>query len=140
MDTSMLTIPLTFFFYIVLTPRIKFALNEFKASSNLRPVCTENNWTPLRMWVNGSAARNNADITVAETKAELQPNIELRGVDPEGPVPVEEHGAVGVNDIQSPFSLDVLQQLKLTINSLRESQAFGVDIYMDALDFFERLT
>ena len=129
-----------FLLHYVFTPRINFALNEFKAASNLRPVRTENNWTPVRMWVNGSAARYNADITMAETEAELQPNIDLYGVDPEGPVPLEEHGAVEVNDIQSPFSSDVLQQLKSTINPLRESQAFGVDIYMDALHFFERLT
>lgn len=59
--------------------------------------------------------------------SEVLPNINLYGVDPEGPVPLEEHETVEVNDIQNPFSADVFQQLKLVINPLRESQTFGID-------------
>lgn len=62
------------------------------------------------------AAHNGADVAVVEMDSEVLPNINLYGVDPEGPVPLEEHGTVEVNDIQNPFSADVFQQLKLVIN------------------------
>ncbi|KAK3721644.1 hypothetical protein QZH41_003667 [Actinostola sp. cb2023] len=31
------------------------------------------------------------------------------------------------------------EELKSAINPLRESQTFGIDIYVDAIDFLERL-
>ncbi|KAK3741190.1 hypothetical protein QZH41_012634 [Actinostola sp. cb2023] len=65
-----------FVLHYVFTPRINYALTEFKLASNLRPVRTEHNWTP---------------------------------------------------------------ELKSAINPLRESQTFGIDIYVDAIDFLERL-
>lgn len=36
---------------------------------------TEHNWTPMRMWTNGMAANNEADITMVEMDAEVLPNI-----------------------------------------------------------------
>lgn len=128
-----------FVLHYVFTPRINYALTEFKLASNLRPVRTEHNWTPMRMWINGMAAHNEADITMVEMDAEVLPNIDLYGIDPEGPVPLEDHGTVEVNDIQNPFSPYVFQELRSAINPLKESQTFGIDIYADAIDFLERL-
>lgn len=53
-----------FVLHYVFTPRINYALTEFKLASNLRPVRTEHNWTPVRMWTNGMAAHNGADVAV----------------------------------------------------------------------------
>ena len=55
------------------SPRINYALTEFKLASNLRPVRTEHNWTPVRMWTNGMAAHNGAEITMVEMNAEVLP-------------------------------------------------------------------
>ena len=113
------------------TPRINYALTEFKLASNLRPVRTEYNWTPVRMWTNGMAAHNGADITIVDMNAEVLPNIDLYGIDPEGPVPLEDHS--------EPIFSICFQELRSSINPLKESQTFGTDIYADAIDFLERL-
>ena len=55
-----------FVLHYIFTPRINLALSEFKLASNLKPVRTEHNWTPVRMWTNGMAAHNGADITMVE--------------------------------------------------------------------------
>lgn len=127
-----------FVLHHVFTPRINYALTEFKLASNLRPVRTEHNWTPVRMWTNGMVAHNEADITMVEMDAEVLPNIDLYRIDLEGPVPLEDHGTVEVNDIQNPFSPFVFQELRSAINPLNESQTFGIDIYADAIDVLQR--
>ena len=124
--------------HYVFTPRINYALTEFKLASNLRPVRTEHNWTPMRMWTNGVAAHNEADISMVEMDEEVLPNIDLYGIDAEGPFPLEDHGTVEGNDIPSPFSPYVFQELRSAFNPLKESQTFGIDIYADAIDFLER--
>ena len=86
------------------------------------------------MWTNGMAAHNGADVTMVEMDSEILPNINLYGVDPEGPVPLEDHGTVQVHDIQNPFSLQIFQELQSAINPMRESQTYGIDIYTDAID------
>ena len=40
-----------FVLHYVFTPRINYALTEFKFGSNLRPVRAEHNWIPVRMWI-----------------------------------------------------------------------------------------
>ena len=127
-----------FVLHYIFTPRINHALSEFKLASNLRPVRTEfklasnlrpvrteHNWTPVRMWTNGMAAHNGADVTMVEMDSEILPNINLYGVNPEGPVPLEDHGTVQVDDIQNPFSLQIFQKLQSAINPMRESQTFS---------------
>ena len=93
----------------------------------------------MRMWTNVVATHNGADITMVEMYAEVLPNIDLYGIDPEGPVPLENHGKVEVNDVQNSFSPYVFQELRSAINPLKESQKFGIDIYADAIHFLERL-
>ena len=42
-----------FVLHFIFAPRINLALSEFCSASNLRPVRTEHNWSPNRLWVNG---------------------------------------------------------------------------------------
>ena len=43
-----------FVLHFIFVPRINFALSEFS-----RPVRTEHNWSPNRLWVNGMINRHN---------------------------------------------------------------------------------
>ena len=88
-----------FLLHYVFLPRINFALDEFCSASNLRPVRTEHNWSPNRMWANGMINRHYTDPTSNEPTLS---NMEYYGNDPEGPTPLEEHGSVVVDDIFNP--------------------------------------
>ena len=63
-------------------------------------------------------AHNEADIIMVEIDAEVLPSIDLYGIDPEGPVPLEDHGTVEVNDIQNPFSPYVFSGAQIRNQSL----------------------
>lgn len=123
-----------FVLHCVFTPRINYAFTEFKLASNLRPVRTEHNWTPVRLWTNSMATHNGADIAMVEMNAEVLPNIDLYGINPEGPLPLEDHRTVDVNDIQNLFSPYVFQELRSAIDPLKESQTIGIDTYRDAIE------
>ena len=82
------------------------------------------------------ATHNGADITMLEMDAEVLPNIDLYGIDPEGPVPPEDHGKVEVNDVQNPFSPYFSQELRSAINPLKESQTFGIEFMQMLLTFW----
>ena len=128
-----------FVLHHVFLPRINVALTEFQGASNLRPVRTENNWTPERMWANGRAACNSRDAVAAEAEQELAPNVHLYGIDLEGPNPLEDHGSVELNEVQNPLPPALHQQLITAIDPLRESQHFGIDIYLHDLEVFNTL-
>ena len=55
-----------FLLHYIFVPRINFALKEFCSASNLRPVRTENNWSPNRMWANGMINLHYADPALNE--------------------------------------------------------------------------
>ena len=115
-----------FLLHYVFLPRINFALDEFCSASNLRPVRTEHNWSPNRMWANGMINRHYTGPTSNEPTPS---NMEYYGNDPEGPTPLEEHGSVVVDDIFNPLDENVFEEFGHLVNPLAESESFGIDIY-----------
>lgn len=121
-----------FLLHYIFLPRINFALDEFCSASNLRPVRTEHNWSPNRIWANGMINRHYADPISNEPGLS---SMEYYGNDPEGPTPLEEHGSVVVNDILNPLDEDVFEEfVQQLLNPLAESDSFGIDIYIRALE------
>ena len=109
-----------FVLHYIFLPRTNFALDEFCSASNMRPVQTEHNWTPNRMWANGMINRHYADPTSNEPTPS---HMDYYGSDPEGPTPLEEHGSVVVNDIFNPLDENVCEEFRHLVNPLDESDA-----------------
>ena len=121
-----------FLLHQVFLPRINVALDEFTRASNLRPVQTERNWSPERLWVNGMLNRQMQNEAITQ-------DIEWYGTDPEGPSPLEEHGSVEVEDIENPFPEELFEEFRQLINPVAESSSFGIDIYLSALETYSEL-
>lgn len=66
-----------FVLHYVYLPRINHALQEFAAAFNNRPMRTENNWSPEKIWTNGMI---NEAVRQLSARDEIE-NIELYGVD-----------------------------------------------------------
>ena len=81
-----------FVLHDIFKPRINHALQDFAAAFNHRPIRTEKNSSPNKIWSNGMIIPINEgqtalrDATVGE---EVPENIELYGVDWDRPLPVE---------------------------------------------------
>lgn len=61
-------------------------------------------------------------------------DLEYYGNDPEGLASLEEHGSVEVNDIVSPLDEDQFAEFSQFVNSQNESESFGIDIFIRALE------
>ena len=122
-----------FLLHQVFLPRINVALDEFTRASNLRPVRTERNWSPERLWVNGMLHRQ------MQTDAITQDMMEWYGTDPERLSPLEEHGSVEVEDIENPFPEELFEEFRQLINPVAESSSFGIEIYLSNLEAYSEL-
>lgn len=125
-----------FLLHFVYLPRINYALQEFAGAFNLHPLRTENNWSPNKIWSSGIINPRNQDQTALRDPADedvAPDNIELYGIDHDGPVPIEESSEVEVLPPSCPLTSDSLELLQQNIDPLRESDYFGIDIYLEAL-------
>ena len=95
-----------FVLHYVYLPRINHALQEFAAAFNNRPMRTENNWSPEKIWTNGMI---NEAVRQLSASDEIE-NIELYGVDWSGPVPPN-----------CPFPVEYLYPLQDHVNPLQHS-------------------
>ena len=120
-----------FVLHFIFAPRINLALSEFCSASNLRPVRTEHNWSPNRLWVNGMINRHYVDPALNEPTPS---DLEYYGNDPEGPASLEEHGSVEVSDIVRPLDEDEFAEFAQFVNPQTESESYGIDIFIRALE------
>lgn len=67
-------------------------------------------------------------------------NIELHGVDFEGPISPEESSQVEVMPPHCTLLPDLLLLLQQNVDPLRESEAFGIDLYLEALTLATSMT
>ena len=73
-----------FVWHYIFKACINYALKDFAAAFNNRPIRTENNWSPNKIWINGMIKPINEGQTVLRDAAigEAVPeNIDLYGVD-----------------------------------------------------------
>ena len=118
----------------VFLKRINFALSEWMVSFNDHPVQTEQNWSPNQMWLTGMM---NSSNPLASGRLDDNPEeITFYGEDPEGRAPFQESD----NNVEvSPAQLPNVSNGELTaylcnsIDPLKESSSFGIDIYAETL-------
>lgn len=124
-----------FILHYVYLPRINDALQEFAAAFNNRPMRTENNWSPEKIWTNGminEAVRQLSASDVIE-------NIELYGVDWNGPLPVEDQNIVEVDPPNCPFPAEYFYQLQYHVNPMQQSNNYGIELFTQAKAFINGL-
>lgn len=62
----------------------------------------------------------------------------MYGIDIDGPVPDVEENSVWVPPTPTPLNADSLTTLQTLIDPLRESDSFGIDIFLQVKEFLER--
>lgn len=57
------------------------------------------------------------------------------GIDWDGPIPVAEETMVCVDPPDSPLSKHDIRCLSMTINPLEQSNSYGMDLYVETLEY-----
>ena len=64
----------------------------------------------------------------------------MYGVDPEGPEPDDEDGAIIVPRLNFQLRPEDYQQLTVTINPMTHSDNYGIDLYEQVIQFINSLS
>ena len=129
-----------FVLHYVFLPRINFALQEFAGAFNLRPMRTERNWSPDKIWSNGMINPNNDMQTAVRDPFvdDVEPNnIELFGIDHDGPTSCEEASDVVVVPPTCSASQERLIALQQSVDPLQTSDTYGIDLYLEGISVIE---
>ena len=122
--------------HYVFQERINFALSQFVDGWNHHPMRTANNKSPYMQWIEGVIRFRDSDYTAIE--GILTPrDIQLYGIDPDGPVANEEDYQVVVPEINPRLPEDDMQRLRTQFpDPLFDDGQFGITLYLDILNYF----
>ena len=103
-----------FCLHYIFCPRINHQLSLFVEAWNHHRLCTEGNWTPQQIWVNGMISKDNTEnTTVRDVFEEDRQVANLYGEDPQGPRPPNESdfSSVEVPDTILPMNGSQLEAI-----------------------------
>ena len=126
-----------FALHYVYAPRINKSLSEFIEGWNHHPMRTAGNMSPSMQWIEGVVRLRDSDYTGINgiiSGYEQQ----LCGVDPDGPVPLEEDYAVVVPEIDLDIPEDRLQELYGNFpDPNTNDEDFGTRTYLSVINAIE---
>ena len=130
--------------HFIFKPRINRALTLFADSWNHHPLRTARNRSPIRIWQNGMLDIRNRNLNTVQgfvrNYDEPIDDLEWYGYDPNAPLAQmpEELNQVVVEDLLNGY-IHLENYLDQRINPLQESPSFGIDLYLQALDYCSQL-
>ena len=121
--------------HYVYVPRINLSLQTFCDSWNQHPLTSSNSMTPQQLWMRGMLQNMHSGYTAVEdcflsshTLPTLSNLGHISGLSTE---------TVDVQPTSITLSTNELQNLRSTIQPLRRSSCWGVDIYLETILFVE---
>lgn len=129
-----------FALHYVFLPRINRNLTAFQEAHTRAPISTEGNSSPEQLWVSGMLRMANSHHTIGQEFRDPQVIDDDYGIDVDGPVPLEDRDEyVDVPPTVINLGQNFQQQLQVTIDPLRDSDCYGVDIYLEVLFLLENV-
>ncbi|KAL0152614.1 hypothetical protein M9458_052337 [Cirrhinus mrigala] len=115
--------------HYVFLPRIQASLDAFRDAWDNHSMRTESNLTPNQLWETGQYQNPISN-----------PEVQYSAVEQGSGDAEDTHLGVNVPEIQRPqLTGEQTEQLLSQIDPLRESDSFGVDIYLQTLTYVETL-
>lgn len=123
-----------FTLHFVYVPRINQTMQLFAQGHNRAPISTERGKSPLQLWISGAVSASNRGID------EFWSQGDYYGVDWDGPAPdvsLDDETPVEVPNTTNPLEPAQYSSLTNLINPLRNSDEYGVDIYLEVPTFLQ---
>lgn len=129
-----------FSLHYVYVPRINQSLSDFVETWNRHPLTSAVCQSPLQLWVRGMLQNINSGFTATEeffSANDFDPSIfNDWGIH----FPSVESEVVEVQALSFAISEEDMEELLSEIEPLRESNSWGVDIYLETISFVESLS
>lgn len=120
--------------HYIFLPRINLSLKHFKEGWNSHSVRTEHNHSPHQLFVSGVLRLHRQGLVAIDFLENVDDSY---GISEEGLLPNDAAVEVPRNTFQ--LREDHFQELARTINPLSDSSNYGIDLYLECLDFFRMI-
>ncbi len=120
----------------VFKPRINQALNHFKEGWNSHPVRTAHNRSPHQLFVSGALHLRQSGLVALDFFEGVDESF---GLTEEGLSTDDDTSSVLIPDNTFNLEDDHFQELRRSIDPLHESSNYGIDLYVQTLDYFRFL-
>ncbi|XP_072559959.1 uncharacterized protein [Paramormyrops kingsleyae] len=122
--------------HCVMIPRLNQHLQMFTRGWNSHPLSTQQMRTPDQLWIQGQLQNYSEDHISSESWHSNMSDFTDYGIDWDGPVPHHDlDRAVEVPEPPLSYLHTFEQTLRQHTDPLQSSTCFGLDIYLDALQF-----
>ncbi|XP_066301033.1 uncharacterized protein [Branchiostoma lanceolatum] len=120
--------------HYVMVPRIHGQLQEFVRAWDHHRISSSGNMSPNQLWVRALLEAGNQGVDdVVQGTSNDQADLNMYGVDWNGPTPLQEEEGIVVPQITPPLSVEQVASLMNEIDPLAESGCFGADLYVNAV-------
>ena len=118
-------------------PRINQALSKFQDGWNRHGIRTEHNMTPYQLFTYGALQLQHTGLVALDF---FETTSEEYGIDDSDPILAESSIDEGVSIPQVNIHLETeqLEQLQDEVNPLQQSDNYGIDIYLKAIEVLNR--
>ena len=123
-----------FALHYVFLPRKYRAIVEFRDSWNNHSIRTAYNKSPSQLFTAGLLLLQHSQLTALDFFDSVD---DTYGIDEDGPESSNTDGTVVVPQVNFQISQTDLRQLVVTVDPLAESPNHGIDLYEQALHFFQ---
>ena len=121
-----------FCLHLVYLDIINTSLENFIGQWNNHPVTTENNFSPVQLWIQGMTSAQNANRTAVQDVLLGCTGYNDYGIDEDGPVPIPHNQPNVVEVPPSPINLndEHLEIVKNVINSYKTFDENGIAAFV----------
>ena len=117
--------------HYVFIPRVNRALSEFMRGWNYHPIRSANHKSPHQLFTAGALLLQHSGLAALDFFDDVD---DTYGLDMDAPVPAQEEHVV-VPEVAITLNSENLSRLKRTVDPLRSSDEFGIDLYEQVLQF-----
>ena len=122
--------------HYVYLPRINESLKQFQEGWNNHGIRTAHHLSPKQLFVQGSLRLRTSGLVAMDFFDRVGDHY---GVSVEDPIALDEVESVTVPQGRFSLPADEFSQLQSTVNPLRESDNYGMDIYASTIEFLRSL-
>ena len=122
-----------FALHYVFIPRLNKALSEFREGWNQHPIRTSHHKSPSQLFTAGALLLQHSQLSAFDQFDAVDDDY---GLDLDGPIPGP-GGNIVIPEIQVQLEHNSLSQLQQTIDPLRHSDEYGMDVFEQVVHFVQ---
>lgn len=125
-----------FLLHYVYLPRIQRSLDQFREGWNHHSIRTEHNQSPYQLFVSGALMLQQSGLAALDFFEDVDENY---GIEEAGFPSNDSNETVNISPVDFELSEVHYRHLTATVNPLANSDNFGIDIFLQAMQYIDSI-